>query len=50
LNVGAARGLADLHDSVATEETMYDYSMEGESKKRTLNTGDIAGVQELYGQ
>ena len=31
-----------------TEETMYAYASEGETKKRSLNAGDIAGIRELY--
>jgi hypothetical protein len=29
---------------------MYGYSAEGELKKRTLNPGDTAGIQDLYGK
>jgi hypothetical protein len=32
-----------------TEETMYAYASFGETKKRTLNTGDMAGIFALYG-
>ena len=46
---GHGWGLADLYDTSCSEETMYGYSEEGETKKRTLNDGDIAGIQELYG-
>mgnify|MGYP001610161387 FL=1 len=31
-----------------TEETMYAYANLGETKKRDLNTGDIAGIGKLY--
>ena len=31
-----------------TEETMYRFASEGETKKRDLNAGDIAGVNQLY--
>jgi hypothetical protein len=31
-----------------TEETMYAFATEGETKKRSLHTGDIAGIQVLY--
>jgi hypothetical protein len=31
-----------------TEETMYRFAGFGETKKQTLNAGDIAGVSELY--
>jgi hypothetical protein len=27
---------------------MYAYASEGETKKRSLHAGDIAGIQELY--
>jgi hypothetical protein len=46
--IGHGTGLADLYNTCA-EETMYGYSEEGETKKRTLNAGDIAGLQKLYG-
>jgi hypothetical protein len=47
--LGHAAGLADLYDDQASEQTMYGYATYGETKKRTLNTGDIAGIQALYG-
>lgn len=34
--------------NTCTEETMYAYAAEGETKKRTLNTGDISGIKSLY--
>lgn len=34
--------------NTCTEETMYAYSTEGETKKRTLNIGDIEGIKKLY--
>ncbi len=46
--LGHAVGLGDLYNS-CTEETMYGYSQEGETKKRTLGTGDVAGIRKLYG-
>jgi len=48
--LGHGFGLADLYESSASEETMYGYSTEGEIKKRSLNSGDIAGIQDLYGK
>ncbi|MBN4055613.1 matrixin family metalloprotease [bacterium AH-315-K03] len=45
--VGHAAGMNHPEDS-CTEETMYRYSGEGETKKRTLNAGDIGGVNALY--
>ena len=35
-------------DSSCIEETMYAYASLGETIKRTLNAGDIAGIQALY--
>ena len=35
-------------DSTCTEETMYAFANFGETKKRTLEAGDIAGVAKLY--
>ena len=35
-------------DGSCTEETMYAYADYGETKKRTLNAGDIAGINGLY--
>jgi hypothetical protein len=46
--LGHSAGMGDLYDGVCSEETMYGYSSEGETKKRDLNTGDIAGIQALY--
>lgn len=46
--LGHSAGLADLYNT-CIEETMYGYSDFGETKKRTLNTGDIQGIQKLYG-
>ena len=46
--LGHSAGMADLYTSSCTEETMYGYATEGETKKRTLNSGDITGIKELY--
>lgn len=45
--IGHSFGLGDLYNS-CTEETMYGYAASGETKKRDLNGGDIAGVNKLY--
>jgi len=45
--VGHAAGMAHPSDS-CTEETMYGHATWAETKKRTLNAGDIAGIKELY--
>ena len=42
-----AAGLSHPGDT-CTEATMYRFTQEGETKKRTLNAGDIAGIQALY--
>lgn len=44
---GHALGLGHP-ESTCTEETMYASARYGEMKKRTLNAGDISGVNELY--
>lgn len=35
-------------DITCTEETMYAFASFNETKKRTLNDGDIAGIKQLY--
>lgn len=45
--VGHAAGMGHPEDTCA-EETMYAYAANGETKKRDLNDGDIAGIKELY--
>ena len=44
---GHAAGMGHPSDS-CTEETMYRFAQQGETKKRTLNAGDIEGVKKLY--
>jgi len=48
--LGHGLGIDDLYDSNCSELTMYGYSLIGETKKRTLENGDIKGVQKLYGE
>ena len=45
--LGHSVGMGHPDDS-CTEETMYRFADFGETKKRDLNTGDIAGVDKLY--
>ncbi len=45
--LGHATGMGHPSDS-CTAETMYRFAAEGETKKRTLNSGDIAGINALY--
>ena len=47
--LGHSAGMGDLYQSGCSQETMYGYSTEGETKKRDLNTGDITGIKKLYG-
>ena len=44
---GHSGGISHPSDS-CTEETMYRFSANGETKKRDLNTGDINGINLLY--
>lgn len=46
--LGHSVGLDDLYEGTCSEQTMYGYAEYGETKKRTLESGDIAGVSELY--
>jgi hypothetical protein len=46
--VGHSGGMGHPSDS-CTEETMFRFASLGETKKRTLNTGDTTGVKQLYG-
>jgi len=47
--LGHPAGLDDLYDGIYSELTMYGYSSKGEIKKCTLEQGDIAGAQSIYG-
>ena len=47
--LGHGAGLNDIYSSTCSEVTMYGYSTEGETKKRTLEQPDIAGLQKMYG-
>jgi hypothetical protein len=42
-------GLNDLYMAKSVELTMYGYGDFGETHARTLGTGDISGIQALYG-
>lgn len=46
--LGHAIGLSDLYESKCSEETMYGYAAYGEIKQRSLEAGDIKGINELY--
>ena len=47
--IGHGLGLSDLYNGKWSEQTMYGYADEGQINKRTLDSGDIAGIQALYG-
>ncbi|MBW2971511.1 matrixin family metalloprotease [Candidatus Woesearchaeota archaeon] len=46
--LGHSVGMGDVYDDVCSEQTMYGYASYGETKKYTLESADITGVQELY--
>ncbi len=46
--LGHCAGMDDVYQLDASEETMYGYSTEGETKKRDLYNGDITGITKLY--
>ncbi|OGB73765.1 hypothetical protein A3K24_02970 [candidate division Kazan bacterium RIFCSPHIGHO2_01_FULL_44_14] len=46
--LGHSVGLADLYSPADLEQTMYGYADFGETKKQTLESGDIAGTDKLY--
>jgi hypothetical protein len=41
--------LDDLYNKPASTQTMYGYSTYGETIKRSLESGDIAGLETIYG-
>jgi hypothetical protein len=41
--------LNDLYKKPARQQTMYGYGAYAETKKRTLESGDIAGLETIYG-
>jgi len=47
--LGHAVGLADIYSTSCSDVTMYGYSTEGETSKRTLEHPDITGLQTMYG-
>ena len=40
--------LNDLYASAAADQTMYGYAADRELKKRSLESGDLAGIQRIY--
>lgn len=47
--LGHAVGLSDIYNSPCSTVTMYGYSTEGETSKRSLEQPDITGLQKMYG-
>lgn len=48
--LGHSVGLNDLYSSSCSQATMYGYASYRETKKRTLETGDINGIRQIYGK
>jgi hypothetical protein len=48
--LGHAVGLLDIYKESCNTVTMYGYSTEGETSKRSLEQPDINGLQEMYGE
>jgi hypothetical protein len=46
--LGHAFNLNDIYDQTKSALTMYGYSTEGDTAKRTLEPGDIAGIQAVF--
>ncbi len=46
--LGHSAGLGDLYNTDCQTATMYGYGTEGETSKRDLDVGDIAGITKLY--
>jgi len=46
--LGHSVGMGDLYTAECSEQTMYGYATEGETKKQSLEGGDIYGVLQLY--
>ena len=47
--LGHGVGLSDIYSTQCSAVTMYGYSTEGETQKRTLEQPDITGLQRMYG-
>lgn len=46
---GHSFGLADIYTTTCSAVTMYGYSFNGDTEKRTLEEADIQGLQQMYG-
>lgn len=47
--LGHAVGLSDIYSTSCSYVTMYGYSSEGDTEKRSLEQPDITGLQRMYG-
>lgn len=47
--LGHAVGMDDIYSTICSAVTMYGYSNNGETQKRTLEQPDAAGLQKMYG-
>ncbi len=47
--LGHGFNLNDIYDQSKSALTMYGYSSEGDTEKRTLEPGDILGIQAVFG-
>src|SRR4030042_3717522 len=46
--LGHSAGMDDLYSTSCSDQTMFGYATYGETKKRTLERGDIQGINLLY--
>jgi hypothetical protein len=42
--------LEDMYNKPAREQTMYGYSTYGETSKQSIESGDVAGLETIYGE
>lgn len=47
--IGHTLGLSDLYTTSCSAVTMYGYSWNGDTEKRTLEQPDITGIRKIYG-
>ena len=47
--LGHSIGLGDIYTTTCSAVTMFGYSDNGETSKRTLEQPDITGLQKMYG-
>ena len=47
--IGHGLGLSDIYNSSCSQVTMFGYSSNNETQKRTLEQPDVTGLQKMYG-